>query len=61
MHCVKGVRIRSFPGPYFSPFGLYTQRYGVLLGIQSECGKMRIRKTLDKDTFHAVMVTRILP
>ena len=28
-NCVKSVRIRSFPGPYFPAFGLNTERYGV--------------------------------
>ena len=28
-HCVKSVLIRSFSGPYFPAFGLYTERYGV--------------------------------
>ena len=37
-HCVKIVRIWNFSGPYF-----YT-----------ECGKLRTRKTLNKDTFHVV-------
>ena len=26
-YCVKSVRIRSFSGPYFPTFGLYTERY----------------------------------
>ena len=38
-HCVKSVRIRSFSGPYFSAFGLNTERYGVSLCTQSKCGK----------------------
>ena len=32
-HCVKSVRIRSFPGPYFPAFGLNTEIYGVFLRI----------------------------
>ena len=28
-HCVRGVRIRSYSGPYFPAFGLNTERYGV--------------------------------
>ena len=59
MHCVKSVPIWSFSGPYFLAFGLNTERYSVSLRIQSECGKMRTRKTSNKDTFHAVMVTLI--
>ena len=58
-HCVKCFRIRSVSGPYSPEFGLNTERYvsvfgGVSLGIQSECGKIRTRKTPDTDTFHAV-------
>ena len=29
-HCVKSVRIWSYPGPHFPAFGLNTERYGVL-------------------------------
>ena len=32
-------------------FGLNTERYGVPLRIQSECGKMRTRITPNTDTF----------
>ena len=52
--CVKSVRIRSFSGPYFPPFGLNTERYSVSFCIQSECGKIQIRKTPNTDTFRAV-------
>ena len=52
--CVKGVRIWSFFGPYFPAFGLKTERYCVFLHIQSECGKIRTRKTPNTDTFDAV-------
>ena len=55
VHCVKIVRIRNFSGPYFPPFGLNTKRYSVSLRIQSECGKIRTRKTPNMDTFHAVV------
>ena len=60
LHCVKSVRIRSFSGPYFPAFGLNTERYGVSLHIQSECGKIRTRKTPITDTFHAVLDSEIL-
>ena len=33
-----------FPGLYFPVFGLNTERYGVSVRIQSECGKIRTRK-----------------
>ena len=55
-HYVKGVRIRGFSGPYFPAFGLNTDRYSVSLHIQSEYGKIRTRKILNTDTFHAVQV-----
>ena len=58
-HCVKSVRIRSFSGPYFPAFGLNTERYGVSLHIQSECGKIRPKKTPNTDTFHAAPLLRL--
>ena len=33
-----------FSGPYFPTFALNTERYGVSLRIQSECGKIWTRK-----------------
>ena len=51
---MKSVRIRSFSGPYFLTFGLNTERYGVSLHMQSECGKIQTRKTPNTNTFHAV-------
>ena len=57
MHCVKIIRIRSFSGPYFLAFGLRVLHggyYSVYLRIQSECGKIRTRKTQNMDTFHEV-------
>ena len=59
IHCVKSVRIWSFFGQYLSAFGLNTERYGVSLRIQSECGKILTRKTPNTDTFHAVMYMHI--
>ena len=53
-HCVKSVRIRIFSGPHFRAFGLNTERYGVSLRIQSECGKMRTRITPNTGTFYAM-------
>ena len=55
LNCVKSVRFRSFSVPYFPAFGLNTERYGVSLPIQSECGKTQTTKTLNKDTFHGVL------
>ena len=45
--CVKNDRIWSYSGPHFPAFRLNTS-------IQSECGKMRTRITLNTDTFYAV-------
>ena len=56
-HCVKHVRIRSYSGPHFPAFGLNTDRYGVSLRVQSECGKMRTRITPNTDIFHSVART----
>ena len=55
-HYVKSAHIRSFCGPYFPAFGVNTQRYGVSLCIQSECGKRVTRETLNTDTFHVVTI-----
>ena len=60
IHCLKGVRIRSFSGLYFSAFGLNTQRQGVSLRIQSECRKIRTRKTPNTDTFYAVITLPLI-
>ena len=54
---VKSVRIRRFFGLHFPAFGLNTERYSVSLHIQSECEKIRIRKTPNTDTFYAVLIT----
>ena len=51
-HCVKRALIQSYSGPYFAAFALNTKRYSVSLRIKSECGKIRIRITLNTDTFH---------
>ena len=53
---VKIVRIRSYSGPYFPAFGLNTERCGVSLRIQSECGKMGTRRSPNTDTFYAVIL-----
>ena len=53
-HCATKMRIQSFFGPHFPTFGLNTERYGISVRIQSECGEIRTRKTPNTDTFHAV-------
>ena len=55
-HCVKSVRIRSFSGPYFPAFKVNTERYEVSHRIQSQCVKIRTRKTQITYTFHAVSI-----
>ena len=56
-HFVKGVRIRSFSGTYFPSFRLNTERYSVYIRIKSECGKIRTRKTPNRNTFHEVTIS----
>ena len=65
VHCVKSVCIWSICGRYFPAFGLNTDRYGVFglntdrygvsLSIQSECGKIRTKITLNTDTFYTAV------
>ena len=43
-----------FYSKYFPAFALNRQRYSASLYIQSECGKIRTRKTPITDTIHAV-------
>ena len=56
-HCVKSVRIWSYSGSYFPVSGQNTESSPVSLRIQSECGKIRISITPNKDFFHAANVT----
>ena len=44
----------DYSGRYFPAFGLNTERYGVSLRIQFECGKIQTRKTPNTNTFQAV-------
>ena len=55
----ESVRFRKFSGPYFLAVGLNTEIYGISLRIQPECGKIRTRKTLNTETFHAAWITGI--
>ena len=60
-HCVKSIHIRSYSGLHFPAFGLNTERYGVSLRIQSECGKMRTRITLNTDSSRSgVFIYRLI-
>ena len=60
-HYVKRVRIRSYSGRHFPAFGMNTERYGVSLRIQSECGKMRTRITRNTDTFYTMTIFAVNP
>ena len=42
----------------FSRIGLNTEKHGISLCIQSECGKMLTRITPDTDTFNAVILVQ---
>ena len=53
---MKIASIWSFSDPYSPSFGLNTERYSV---SQSECGKIRTRKTPNTDTFHPVWPEKI--
>ena len=50
----KVPKCEVFFGPYFPAFGMDTEIYYVFLRIQSECRKIRTKKTLHLATFHAV-------
>ena len=53
LHCVKSIPIWNYYGPYFTAFGLKMEIYEINVRIQSECSKIRTRKT-NRDTFQAV-------
>ena len=55
--CVKSVRIQSYSGPFFPAFALNTERQGISLRIQSECGKIWTRIIPNTDTFYAMVVS----
>ena len=59
LHYVKSVGVRSYSGAHFPAFRLNTERYGVSLRIQSECGKMRTRITPNTETFYAVLSSKM--
>ena len=49
-HCVKSVRIGSFPGPYFPPFGLNTGQKNFKYGHFSHSGRSWKRRTFYQDS-----------
>ena len=56
----KKCRIRSYSGTHFPAFDLNTERYSMSLHIQSEFEKMRTRIIVNTDTFHAVLVGKMM-
>ena len=46
----------KFSGPYFPTLGEKAEICFVNFRIQSECGKMLTKKTLNTDTFYAVQL-----
>ena len=50
---------KDIPCLFFPAFWLNTERFGVSLRIQSECGKIRTRKTPNTGTFHAMFVLKM--
>ena len=58
MHWVESVGIRSFSDLFFHAFELNKEIYFVNLNIfQCELRKIRTTKTLNMDTFYAVLKT----
>ena len=53
-HCVKCVRIRSFPGLYFPEFGLNTARHEDLSVFSLNAGKYGPKKLRIRTLFHAM-------
>ena len=57
-HCVKCVRIPRFPCPHFCTFWRNIEIYRVHIRIQSECGKVRTRKSANEETFYTVHMNK---
>ena len=62
VHCVKSVGIWSSSGPHFPAFSRIRTEYGKIRSISphsvrmwENAGKMRIKITLNMDTFYAVV------
>ena len=51
LRCVKSVRIQRFSGPYFA-YSDWIRR-----DTQFKCGKIRTRKTPNRDTFHVELIS----
>ena len=60
-HYVKYFRIRNYSGLDFPAFGLNTEKHEVSLYIQSKCGKMRNRKTLNTVVIFLAMAATYHP
>ena len=60
-HCIKSPRIQSFSDRYFPVFGVNAEIYRVNICFQSQCEKIRTRKTLNTNTFRVMSCTEIFP
>ena len=56
---VKSDRVWSYFGSYFSAFALNSEVYFVNLRIQSECGKIRSRQSLNTDNICKVSYLKL--
>ena len=56
LYCVKSFQIRSF---FWSVFSRIRTEYRENLLIQSECGKIRTKKTPYLDSFYALLYTTL--
>ena len=64
LHCIKGVRIRSYSGPHFSHIFPHSDwirgdvRYLSVFGPNAEkCGKSADQNNSESDTFYAVLTS----
>ena len=56
---MKSVGTWSYSGSYFPAFELNTSTYSVSLLIQSECGKILSKITLNTDSFYAMHTCKV--
>ena len=58
-HCVKSVRVRSYPGPHFLHSNWIRKDTEYLFVFSRNAGKVQTRITPNTDTFHAVFKTSL--
>ena len=56
LHCLIRAHVWNFSGLFFLAFGLNAEKFRVSLRIQSECGKIWIRKAPNTNTFYVVFM-----